>query len=349
MAAHPPQPTATGKKGRRPHVLVMGAGRVGCWLGGRLQAIGAKVYYVGRPRVLQTLYQRGLTLTGGEGRMVALSPDSLRLHDAVPPGVRPHLVLLCVKSGATAEAAAELNATLPPGSLVLSMQHGVSTADMAQHYAPDLVVLRGLVPFMVAEQAPGHLHRTGDAPLCAQTHMGLLPWLPWFNGASLPLQLHTDLLPMQWGQLLLNLNHAVHALSGLPLRAQLLDGNLRACTAAMIGEALQLMRLAGIQPAPPVPVPPALLTKWLRLPSLLFRLAGRSMLRLDAGPVSGIAEDWARQLPTEIEIFQGEVLRLAASLGQLAPVNARMTQLIRSRSPRNPPMTSVSMRKQLGV
>lgn len=349
MAALSPRPAAGGTRGKRPTVLVMGAGRVGCWLGGRLQAVGAKVFFVGRARVLQVLHRQGLTLTGPGSDQAVLQPASLRLHDAVPAGLRPDLVLLCVKAAATAEAAAALNAALPAGTLVLAMQPGISTADVAQHGAPDLVVLRGVVPFQVTDQAAGQLLRSGAGPLAAQTHLGLLPWLPWFDAAGLPLQLHTDMLPLQWGQLLLNLNHAVHALSGLPLRAQLLDANLRSCTAGLIGEALHLMGLAGIRPQPVAPVRPALLPVTLRLPTPLFRLAGRQLLRVDAQARSGMADDLVRQRPTEIDAFQGEVLRLAAGLGQLAPVNARMTQLVRSWSPRHATMAGSSMRKQLGV
>lgn len=349
MAAHPPRTTTAGTQGRRPTVLVMGAGRVGCWLGGRLQAVGAKVYFVGRPRTLQGLRQHGLRLSDAGGGQVVLPPDALRLHLAVPAGRRPDLVLLCVKAGATAEAAAALNAALPAGTLVLTMQNGIATANRAQDSAPDLVVLRGLVPFQVTEAGPGRLLQARGSQLAAQTHQGLLPWLPWFQAAGMPLQLHTDMLPLQWGQLLLNLNHAVQALSGLPLRAQLLDSNLRACTAGQIGETLHLLGLAGIRPAPVVPMRPALLPTVLRLPTPLFRLAGRRLLQVDAQARSSMADDLARQRPTEIDAFQGEVLRLAAGLGKLAPINARMTQLVRSWSPRQPTMAGSSMRKQLGV
>lgn len=351
MAAHPPRNTAaaTGTPGKRLSVLVMGAGQIGGWLGGRLQAVGAKVYFIGRPRMLQGPRQHGFTLTDAQGGQVLLAPDALRLHLAVPGGRRPDLVLLCVKAGATAEAAAALNAALPAGTLVLSMQNGISTADIAQASAPDLVVLRGVVPFQVIQAGPGRLHKDGEGQLAVQTHLGLLPWLPWFNAAGLPLQLHTDMLPLQWGQLLLNLNHAVQALSGLPLRAQLLDRNLRACSAGLAGEALHLMGLAGIRPAPVAPVRPGLLPMMLRLPTPLFRLAGRRLLPIDAQARGSMADDLARQRPTEIDAFQGEVLRLAAGLGQLAPVNARMTQLVRSWTPRHPTLAGSAMRKQLGV
>jgi ketopantoate reductase len=148
----------------------------------------------------------------------------------------PGLVLLCVKSAATAQAATELAAVLPPGTLVLSLQNGVDNARVAQTAAPALRVRAGMVPFNVTERAPGHLHQGTSGELAAQSDPQLQPWLPLFAQAGLPLDLHPDLGAVQWGKLLLNLNNPVNALSGLPLRAQLLTRDWRCCTAALMAE-----------------------------------------------------------------------------------------------------------------
>jgi len=63
----------------------------------------------------------------------------------------------------------------------------------------------------------------------------------------------------------------------------------------------------------------------------------------------GMAIDLMRRRPTEIDAFQGDVLRLAHGLGQLAPINARITQMVRSWSPRSLPHPGTSLRKHLGV
>jgi len=349
MAARAPKSAESPASGTPPTVLVMGAGNIGSWLGGCLQAAGARVHLVGRPRMLLALGSHGLTLTDRDGGQVALAADRLQLHDAVPAGLRPDVVLLCVKHGAAASAAAELGAALPPGTLVIALQNGIQAADLAQAAAPALVVLRGMVPFNVAELGPGRLHRGTDGQLAAQTHSGLLPWLPWFDAAGMPLALHDDMLPLQWGKLLLNLNNAVNALSGLPLRAQLLDDDLRQCTAGLVSEALFLLRHAGIKPARVSAVRPGMLPWALRLPTPLFRLVARRMLRIDDQARSSMADDLARGRPTEIDAIQGEVLRLAGRLNQLAPCNARMTQLVRSWSPRSQPISGRSMRKFLNL
>ena len=40
-------------------VWVMGAGSVGCWVGGRLAGAGARVHFIGRPRVVEVRRTEG--------------------------------------------------------------------------------------------------------------------------------------------------------------------------------------------------------------------------------------------------------------------------------------------------
>ena len=123
-------------------VLVMGAGAIGCFIGGRLAAAGSNVVFVGRPAAMEALRLRGLTLTDLDASTQRLEPVALNLHDTVPP-LKPSLVLLCVKTRATAQAAAQLGAALPEGTVVLSLQNGISNPGIAARAAPTLEVLAG--------------------------------------------------------------------------------------------------------------------------------------------------------------------------------------------------------------
>lgn len=326
-------------------VLVMGAGAVGCVIGGVLQAAGAVVHLVGRAGVLQALGEHGLTLTDLDGGHRVLPAGSLRLHAAPPPGLAPALVLLCVKSGATAEAAAQLAAAVPPGTLVVSMQNGIGNAATAQAAAPGLTMRPGVVAFNAAALAPGRYHRGTSGALAAQDHPALRSWQPVFAAAGLPLALHADLRPLQWGKLLMNLNNPVNALSGLPLRAQLLDRGYRRIVAALQDEALAALAAAGIRPARVGPLPPRWQPAALRLPTPLFeRLAARA-LRVDAQARSSMADDLARGRPTEADALCGEVVRLATANGRSAPLNARLLALMAA--PPRQPMSAAELQAAL--
>jgi 2-dehydropantoate 2-reductase len=309
-------------------VLVMGAGTIGCFIGGSLAAAGVPVTFVGRPRVLQSLAAHGLALSDLEGGMHRLPAESLRLSDQVPVGATPALVLLCVKSGATAEAAAELAFALPAGTTVVSLQNGVSNCAAASKAGPTLGVLPGMVPYNVAETGPGVFHRGTGGRLAAKDDAALRPWVPVFERAGIPIDLHADLLPVQWGKLLLNLNNPVNALSGLPLRDELMQRGYRCCFAALIDEALAVLGSAGIAPAQVAAVSAQRLSMVLRFPDWLFRIVAARMLRIDAKARSSMADDLALGRRTEIDALSGEVVRLARDQDMEAPRNARMFALL---------------------
>jgi 2-dehydropantoate 2-reductase len=308
----------------------MGAGSVGCYVGGCLQAAGVPVDFVGRSRVLNGLRQHGLRVTDRDGANRHIPADALRLHERVPAGSTPGLVLLCVKGLATAAAAAELAERLPLGTVVLSLQNGLRNAEVAGAVAPGLRLVPGMVPYNIAELTPGHVHRGTDGHLAAQHDATLAAWAPRFAAAGIPLDLHTDLLPLQWGKLLLNLNNPVNALSGLPLLAQLLNASHRRQFAALMEEALGALNAAGIQPARLTSLPWPWLVRVLRLPTPLFRVIAARMLRVDKLARSSMADDLALGRPTEIDALSGEVVRLAQSIGLKAPLNEAIVARIRA-------------------
>jgi 2-dehydropantoate 2-reductase len=328
----------------------MGAGAIGLWLGGRLAAAGVDVHFVGRPRVLGPLAASGLTLTDLAGGRAEIPPQRLHLHDHVPTpaeGVAPKLVLLCVKSGATADAAAELARALPVGTAVISMQNGLHNAETAQAAAPALRVRAGMVPYNIAFLSPSAVHRGSGGELAVEDDEITRRWDPVFAAAGLPWRRHADMRALQWSKLLLNLNNAVNALSGLPLKAQLLDADLRRCTAALMAEALGLLHGAGTPLARLTPVPPRLVPWVLRLPTPLFRVLAQRMLAIDEHARSSMADDLARGRATEVRQLCGEVVHLAMAQGATAPLNARMIELVEQWPARTQPWSGRALRLAL--
>jgi len=185
-----------------------------------------------------------------------------------------------------------------------------------------------MVPYNVAEIGAGAFHRGTPGRLAAEDDAALRPWVPVFERAGVPLDLVADLLPVQWGKLMLNLNNPVNALSGLPLREELMLRGYRRCFAALIEEALGVLAAAGIAPAQVAAVPAHRLPMLLRLPDWLFRIVAARMLRIDAKARSSMADDLALGRRTEIDALSGEVVRLAQAHGLPAPRNARMVELL---------------------
>ena len=329
-------------------VLVMGAGSVGGYVGGCLQAAGVEVHFVGRPRMLGAWREHGLRVTDQDGRDERLAASVLRLWGTVPTGLVPSLVLLTVKCGATREAAAALGAVLPAGTPVLSLQNGLGNAEVGRAVAPALHWLPGMVPYNIAELGPGHLHRGTGGKLAAEDAPVLRSWLPVFDAARLPLRLHADLKPVQWGKLLLNLNNPVNALSGLPLRAELMQRGYRQVYAALQREALAALAAAGIAPAQVAAVPPQRLPMILSLPDWLFGRIAARMIRIDPQARSSMADDLALSRTTEVDALCGEVVRLARAHGREAPLNQRIQVLVEAWPDDPAPLSAAALKQRLG-
>jgi 2-dehydropantoate 2-reductase len=197
-----------------------------------------------------------------------------------------------------------------------------------RHALPGREVLAGMVPFNVAQTEDGRFHRGTEGSLMVEASPALAPWLPAFGAAGLPLVQRADFASVQWGKLLLNLNNAINALSGLPLKAQLSQRAYRRCLALLMDEALAALRAAGIEPAQVARVAPSRLPRLLRLPDWLYKRVASASLRMDPEARSSMWEDLQAGRRTEIDYLNGAVVSLAQSVGLDAVANRRIKDLV---------------------
>ncbi|MFI5695611.1 2-dehydropantoate 2-reductase [Kribbella sp. NPDC051586] len=311
-------------------IVVYGAGGIGCYVGGRLAASGTAVTFVGRQRMAAELAAHGLHLTDYLGADLRIAPGDVRYETEPAAAAGADLVLVTVKSAATESAAAELAPVLKPGAVVVSFQNGVRNGELLRSRLTEQVVVPGMVPFNVLNRGAGVFHQGTEGALDVRRDAALAPYVEAFQWAGLPLTQHEDILPVQWAKLLLNLNNPINALSNLPLRDELSERAYRRCLAAAQSETLAILDAAGIEPAQLLAVPMRRFPSILRLPDFLFRRLASKMLAIDPLARTSMWEDLEAGRPTEIDYLNGEVVRLAESLGRPAPVNAKLVELIRA-------------------
>ncbi|MFR9750010.1 2-dehydropantoate 2-reductase [Nocardia sp. 004] len=309
-------------------ILVLGAGSIGCFVGGKLALAGAEVTLAGRKRMLDEITASGLRLSDLDGADDMLAADRFRV--ATGPGeVGPvDLVLVAVKSAATADAVREFAEVIRPGTVVLSLQNGIGNDSVIREILPHCVVLAGMVMFNVVHHPGGRFHRGTEGGLAVQDDPALNPVLSVFERAGLGLHRYPELRPVQWAKLLLNLNNPINALSGRSLRDELGDRDYRRCLAAAQREALAVMNRARIRPARLTPLPPRVMAALLTVPDGLFRRLAGQVLAIDPMARSSMADDLALGRKTEIAWLCGEVVGLATEVGMAAPVNQRLIELI---------------------
>jgi 2-dehydropantoate 2-reductase len=312
--------------GPASRIVVAGAGSIGCFVGGMLARAGRNVGFLARPRIAEELVAHGLHLTALDGLDERIVPA--RFDVSVEPAIlgQADLVLVTVKSGATGAMAAEIAARCSPGTTVLSLQNGVGNAAALRGALPAMPVLGGIVGYNVLHKGGGRFHRGTTGELVVEAGRPDLAAL--MAAPGLGLTETADIAGMQWGKLLLNLNNALNALSGLPLRRELEDREWRRLLADQIAEALRAAKAAGISPISR-PLPPRFLPAVLRLPTPVFRLVAAPVLRVDPEARSSMWEDLNRGRPTEIDYLQGEVVALGKRHGIATPVCAAVAGLVK--------------------
>ena len=315
--------------GQQRRIVVAGAGAIGCYVGGRLAAAGHPVDLLCRPRIADEIVAHGLTLTDRDGGNEHV--DASRLVIATEPaGVleTAGVVLVTVKSGATAEMARQIERFAPSDALVVSLQNGVDNAAILEAALPKRHVVAGMVPFNVAALGEGRFHRGTDGTIVIDAKAaGAAAALA---SPAMPIRAHADMRAVAWGKLLLNLNNALNALAGVPLREQLGDRRWRRILAACIAEALAALKAAGIRPAKIGAVAPRWLPLILRLPNGLFKLVAAAQIRIDPTARSSMFDDLEQRRLTEIDQLQGAIVDLAERHGTAAPVNQAVRERVKA-------------------
>jgi 2-dehydropantoate 2-reductase len=313
-------------------IAILGAGSIGCYLGGALIAAGADVILIGRARMAEAIAQHGLHLSDLHERSAHVAGN--RVHYAQTPAAlaEADLILVTVKSADTAQAGKDVAAYAKPSALVISFQNGIGNAEVLRAALPASIavtVLGGMVPFNVVQMPNGRFHRGTEGELMLEASAAIAPCKAIFAAAGIPLVEQADFIGVQWGKLLLNLNNPINALSGLPLKTELSQRAYRRCLAALIDEALDALHAAQIEPAKIAKVGPHLLPTLLRLPDFLFTRIAKAMLRIDPEARSSMWEDLQAGRRTEVDYINGAVLELARKHGGDAPQNRRVVELIR--------------------
>ncbi len=313
------------------HIGVMGAGAIGGYLGGRLAAAGQRVTLVGRAALGEALAAEGLHLAGLDGtREHRPLSDDLRYTTDPAALADCDAVLVCVKGGDTEAVGATLAGILPPGALVVSCQNGLRNPERLSAALPEAVVLAGMVSFNVVRRGTS-LTQTTSGPVAIGQHDGQeARLLAALQSTGLPCLSHPDMVGVLWGKLQFNLNNALNALSGLPLREQLSDREFRRLLADVMREGLAAQRAAGITPRRLGKMLPRL-TPWvLPLPDWLFFRLSAAMLQIDPQARSSMWDDLSQGRENEIDLLNGEIVALGAAHGVPTPLNTRIVSLVKA-------------------
>ncbi len=290
-------------------IAVMGAGAVGCYYGGMLARAGHEVTLIGRAAHVAAIRCNGLrlqTLAFDEHIPVHASTDAAEAQDA-------ELVLVCVKSADTEDAALQLHPYLGPATEVWSLQNGV---DNAERLAAVLQrrVQPAVVYVAVEMTGPGHVRHHGRGELQIGPGPANARWVTPFLQAGVPLELSDQVPVMLWTKLAINC--AYNALSALGGRSY---GDMVA-----IPGVWDVMR-AAVQECQAVAQ-----AENIALPASVWEDVERIAQTMPT-QCSSTAQDLKLGRRSEIEHLNGHVVRRGQALGLATPVNHVLLTLVRLR------------------
>jgi len=307
-------------------VGILGAGAVGCFLGGLLASEGLAVRFVARGTRATDMLANGLTITTGDRTLrlaVEVSEDVATLGSA-------DVVLLTVKSADTEAAVESLIPHLSKSATLLSVQNGVTNWERASGLLGPERVIAAVAMFGVELDEQSHVTNPLPGPLILGDPSGAagdpLAATSEVIARGYDVQVVDDIKSAMWAKLVINTDMAALALTGLNYPVGLLDEDLHWLCLAVMEEALGVIRMAGcIKSASVVTNVMERKLGMLRLPQSELRSRVEAMnVRFTPSTLQSVM----RGRTSETPFLNGEVARLADSIGQHAPLNAKLTQLM---------------------
>mgnify|MGYP003634020819 CR=1 FL=1 len=142
------------------NIVVIGAGGVGGYFGGKLSKAGFDVTFVVRGKHFETIKNNGLLIKSILGDFVVHPKVTNSIQDIK----KPDLVILGIKSWQVKEIAQQLKTVITKETMVLPLQNGADNADKLLSVLPKENVLAGLCKIVSKVELPGVINHFAFEP-----------------------------------------------------------------------------------------------------------------------------------------------------------------------------------------
>ena len=302
-------------------IAILGAGSLGCAIGGVLAEAGNDVWLINRnDKLVNVLNSKGLTLRdGGIDRLVPVkAATSAQAVGAVD------LVIILVKSFDTAAAMSAAMALVGPQTHVLSLQNGVGHEEVLAELVGRERVIGGKTYAGGTQLGLGHISigTRGKETIIGELDGGLngevtertTQIAALFTAAGLQTTVSSNIMQTIWEKLLVNVSTgALCAITGLPYGELYAVPEVETTAIAAVSEAMAVAKASGVQLTTKDPKQP-----WLKAAAGLPPEFKTSMLQsLEKGTI------------TEIDYINGAVVRQGEKYGIPTPVNQTLVACIK--------------------
>jgi len=297
---------------RFQHIMVVGAGSVGGFFGAHLAKHNPHVSFLLRPRTLQAVQARGLTIRSASGTFTVHPPAASDPRELPTPD----LIILAVKVYDLDATLEQLLPVLTDRTVILTLQNGVDVEDrLLARLRRDCVV--GGVAFIYSKIVePGvieHYKRgaVSIGELMGQKSPRVLAMADLFSQTGLPCHLVDDIRRAKWEKMCWNcVFNPLTVLINDRIAAALDHPEMLRVIRQIVGE------VAAVAATLKVPLSEDIADKVVRW-SQEIRDIHTSMY-----------DDWKAGRPTEIDSLNGYIVRRGRELGIPVPVNEALTATI---------------------
>jgi 2-dehydropantoate 2-reductase len=289
-------------------IAVFGTGGAGGYFGGRLAQAGEDVTFIARGEHLQAIREHGLQVDSVNGDFVIQPAQAT--DNPVQVGV-VDVVLVGVKAWQVPEAAQAMRSLIGSETYIIPLQNGVEAPSQLAEVLGARHVLGGLAKIISVKVGPGRIHHAGIEPYVA---FGELDGRPServerlrqaFERARVTVEIPLDIRVALWDKFLFVVSW----------------GGMGAVTRAPIGvvrsvpETRQMLEQVMRE---------ILAVAQARKIGLLDNAIRRTMTFVDTLPPSGttsLQRDIVEGKPSELDSWNGAVVRLGKELGVATPLN----------------------------
>ena len=304
-----------GAFGGQPHIVVVGAGAMGCYFGGMLIKAGHTVSFVDvNPEQIATINQRGMILETDDGAFEMPANASLA-KDVIHPA---DLVILFTKTMHTKGAMESIRHILTNETVVLSLQNGLGNAErIGQFVNPDRIVVgTTLVPADL--KGPGHVASHGPSSSHIMDSTLKNPeWLAdlsaMFNLAELTTSVDPEIMTVIWSKVAFNAAlNAICSITGSSPGGLTPSPAFKELAKQVVHETVLVGHANGV----------------VLDESYIWNNVEMAM-REHPNHKPSMLQDIEAARATEVDAINGAIVEAASLVGLQAPVNQTLAQLVR--------------------
>lgn len=308
-------------------IAIIGAGAIGCVLGGYLTESGEEITLIGHRNQVSTITERGLTVDGIRGK------KNIKIEIKEGLTEKPDLVLLTVKTQDVVETATQFKPFISRVPIV-TMQNGVGSDRLLAQVIKKADIINSVVLFGATYLYPGKVLHNFEGKIIIGRASGrndsqIIQAQEVLNKAF-PTRISDNIRGVQWLKLLLNLNNALPGITGEDMQKTFSDERICRISIRLIKEAVIVIEKAKIKLEPLPDFPVSRLKELLSLPlEESAHIYSQIMTSLSPTPLPGsILQSIKRGRPTEINYLNGEIASLGKRFKVPTPLNTKIVDLV---------------------